>query len=73
MDSPSKKIKFLLRVEETTLEPLRAEAKRQEISLSQLLRDILNDYVADLTNEYGERITPVKKERASGGFRRQQW
>ena len=61
MDSPSKKIKFLLRVEETTLEPLRAEAKRQEISLSQLLRDILNDYVADLTNEYGERITPVKK------------
>jgi hypothetical protein len=61
MDSSSKKVKFLLRVEETTLEPLRAEAKRQEISLSQLLRDILNDYVADLTNEYGERITPVKK------------
>jgi len=61
MNSLGKKVKFLLRVEETTLEPLRAEAKRQEISLSQLLRDILNDYVTHISNEYGERIHPVTK------------
>ena len=61
MNSLGKKVKFLLRVEETTLEPLRSEAKRQEISLSQLLRDILNDYVANISNEYRERVHPITK------------
>ena len=39
MDSPSKKIKFLLRVEGDILSTLRDMAKARQISLSQLLRD----------------------------------
>ena len=46
MGSRSKKKSFLLRVEEETLESLRIEAKVQGISLSQLLRDVLNRHVS---------------------------
>ncbi len=46
MGSRSKKKSFLLRVEEETLESLRTEAKVQGISLSQLLRDVLNRHVS---------------------------
>lgn len=46
MASPSEeKVKFLLRVEAGTLETLRTTASIRGVSLSQLLRDILNDYV----------------------------
>ena len=43
-----KKVKFLLRVEEDILETLRALAGTRQISLSQLLRDVLSDYVQNL-------------------------
>jgi len=46
MASPSEeKVKFLLRVEAGTLDTLRTTASVRGVSLSQLLRDILNDYV----------------------------
>ena len=49
MASPSKKIKFLLRVEGDILSTLRELAQANGMSLSQLLRDILGDYVEKLT------------------------
>ena len=49
MASPSDKVKFLLRVEGDILSTLRELAKSKEISLSQLLRDILRGYVNNLT------------------------
>jgi|TARA_R110000744_G_scaffold27830_1_gene67603 hypothetical protein len=67
MDSPSKKIKFLLRVEGDILSTLRDMAKARQISLSQLLRDILREYV-----ERGERLEvdePVTRPSASFGQR----
>ena len=49
MASPSDKVKFLLRVEGDILSTLRELATAKEISLSQLLRDILRSYVDRLT------------------------
>ena len=49
MASPSDKVKFLLRVEGDILSTLRELAEAREISLSQLLRDILRGYVNNLT------------------------
>lgn len=49
MGSPSKKVKFLLRVEGDILSTLRELAQVKSMSLSQLLRDILGDYVNKLT------------------------
>ena len=49
MASPSEKVKFLLRVEGDILSTLRELAEAREISLSQLLRDILRGYVNNLT------------------------
>lgn len=43
--SPSKKKQFLLRIEEDTLNRLRKIASVRGISVSQLFRDILCDYV----------------------------
>lgn len=48
-DSPSDKVKFLLRVEDDILSTLRGLAKADGMSLSQLLRDILGEYVNRLT------------------------
>ena len=48
MASPSEKVKFLLRVEGDILSTLRELAEAREISLSQLLRDILRGYVDEL-------------------------
>jgi hypothetical protein len=68
MASPSDKVKFLLRVEGDILSTLRELAKSKEISLSQLLRDILRGYVNNLTipipNEAQERnrLRRVKKQ-----------
>jgi len=55
------KKKFLLRVDESVLEDLRKEAKYQEISLSQLLRDILDDYVNHTNHRKRESNNPPKK------------
>jgi len=49
MDSPSSKVKFLLRVEGDILSTLRGLAKGKGVSTSQLLRDILREYVERLT------------------------
>jgi hypothetical protein len=68
MASPSDKVKFLLRVEGDILSTLRELAKSKEISLSQLLRDILRGYVNNLTipipNEAQKRnrLRRVKKQ-----------
>ena len=45
MDSPSKKVQFLLRVEGDILSALRGFAEEDGVSTSQLLRDILKSYV----------------------------
>jgi|TARA_R110001583_G_scaffold195390_2_gene372658 hypothetical protein len=60
MDSSSKKVKFLLRVEKDTLDSLRNTAKTRGVSLSQLLRDILNGYVEDIKTVRAPN-NPVKK------------
>ena len=49
MDSPSKKVQFLLRVEGDILSTLRGLAQENGVSMSQLLRDILREYVERLT------------------------
>ena len=64
MVSPSDKVKFLLRVEKDTLDSLRNMAETRGISLSQLLREILDDYVDDLRIVRAPK--PVKK-------REEQW
>tara|TARA_R110000744_G_scaffold114766_2_gene214703 strand:- start:617 stop:820 length:204 start_codon:yes stop_codon:yes gene_type:complete len=48
MDSPSKKVQFLLRVEGDILSTLRGLAQENCVSTSQLLRDILREYVERL-------------------------
>lgn len=60
MGSPSKKAKFLLRIEQETLDSLRNTAETRGVSLSQLLRDILNDYVEDIRTVRAPN-NPVKK------------
>jgi len=56
------KKKFLLRLDEDTLEALRSEAKYQGVSLSQLLRDVLDDYVKHVVHGTRSDYTkPVKK------------
>jgi len=68
MASPSEeKVKFLLRVEAGTLETLRTTASIRGVSLSQLLRDILNDYVRTIDRPIIEHrvdpySVPKKKE-----------
>tara|TARA_R100001224_G_scaffold106454_1_gene80971 strand:+ start:2066 stop:2290 length:225 start_codon:yes stop_codon:yes gene_type:complete len=68
MASPSEeKVKFLLRVEAGTLETLRSTASVRGVSLSQLLRDILNDYVrtmdlSDVEHKVDPYSVPKKKE-----------
>ena len=68
MASPSEeKVKFLLRVEAGTLETLRRTASVRGVSLSQLLRDILNDYVrtmdlSDVEHKVDPYSVPKKKE-----------
>ena len=68
MASPSEeKVKFLLRVEAGTLETLRSTASVRGVSLSQLLRDILNDYVrtmdpSDVEHKVDPYSGPKKKE-----------
>ena len=68
MASPSEeKVKFLLRVEAGTLETLRTTASVRGVSLSQLLRDILNDYVRTIDRPSIEHrvdpySVPKKKE-----------
>ena len=64
MVSPSDKVKFLLRVEKDTLDCLRNMAETREVSLSQLLREILSDYVEKIRTERAPN--PVKK-------REEQW
>lgn len=59
MVSPSDKVKFLLRVEKDTLDCLRNMAETRGVSLSQLLRDILSDYVKEIRTERAPN--PVKK------------
>jgi hypothetical protein len=49
MTSPSKKVQFLLRVEGDILSTLRGLAQENGVSTSQLLRDILREYVERLT------------------------
>ena len=48
MVSPSKK-SFLLRLEEETLDELRSLAKDCQIPLARLLRNILTDYLEDIS------------------------
>ena len=45
MDSPSKKVQFLLRVEGDILSALRGFAEEDGVSTSRLMRDILGAYV----------------------------
>ena len=59
MGSPSKKAKFLLRIEQETLDSLRNTAETRGVSLSQLLREILSDYVKEIRTERAPN--PVKK------------
>jgi len=60
-DSPSDKVKFLLRVEGDILSTLRELAEVREISLSQLLRDILRGYVDKLIEAPPSSSTVVRR------------
>ena len=62
-DSPSDKVKFLLRVEGDILSTLRGLAKENGLSLSQLIRDILGDYVNKLTEAASSSRTVTKKDK----------
>tara|TARA_R100000963_G_C4636561_1_gene100590 strand:- start:438 stop:644 length:207 start_codon:yes stop_codon:yes gene_type:complete len=62
-DSPSNKVKFLLRVEDDILSTLRGLAKANGMSLSQLMRDILGAYVNRLTETPSPSPTATKKEK----------
>ena len=69
MASPSDKVKFLLRVEGDILSTLRELATAKEISLSQLLRDILRGYVDRLTI----RVPAEVRERNKLRIKKQWW
>ena len=69
MASPSDKVKFLLRVEGDILSTLRELAKDKEVSLSQLLRDILRGYVDRLTI----RVPAEVRDRNKPRMRKQWW
>ena len=69
MDSPSDKVKFLLRVEGDILSTLRELATAKEISLSQLLRDILRSYVDRLTI----RVPAEVRDRNKPRMKKQWW
>lgn len=56
--SESKKIKFLLRVEEDVLQEVRDVAKARGVSVSELVRNVLRDYVEKATKESS---TPEKE------------
>ena len=62
MVSPSNKVKFLLRVEKDTLDSLRNTAKTRGVSLSQLLRDILSDYVENIKTVRAPNNPAKKRE-----------
>lgn len=49
MASPSKK-SFLLRLDEETLEKLRSLAEDNQMPLARLLRNILTDYLEDISS-----------------------
>lgn len=59
MASRGKKVAFLLRVEEDVLDTLRDLAKVREVSLSQLLRDILGGYVDKSTAPPSNQPVPM--------------
>ena len=69
MASPSDKVKFLLRVEGDILSTLRELATAKEISLSQLLRDILRGYVDRLTIQVPAEV----RERNKLRIKKQWW
>ena len=69
MASPSEKVKFLLRVEGDILSTLRELAEAREISLSQLLRDILRGYVNNLT----VRVPTEEQVRNRQRIKKQWW
>ncbi len=56
MASPSKK-SFLLRLDEETLEKLRSLAEDNQMPLARLLRNILTDYLEDVS------LTKPQKEK----------
>ena len=63
MASRGKKVAFLLRVEEDVLDTLRDLAKVREVSLSQLLRDILGGYVDKSTTTLSNQpVTMIRRE-----------
>ena len=63
MDSPSKKVQFLLRVEGDILSTLRGLAQDNGVSTSQLIRDILGEYVGKLTERPALPPTMKKKDK----------
>ena len=63
MASPSNKVKFLLRVEGDILSTLRGLAQANGMSLSQLMRDILGDYVEKLTEKPRSSPTVTKRSK----------
>ena len=66
--SPSKK-SFLLWMEKKRLDEIRSMAKEREISASQLLRDIIDEYIEGVV---APKPRPLPSRRQShGGTRRQ--
>tara|TARA_R100001086_G_C11820819_1_gene254039 strand:+ start:325 stop:522 length:198 start_codon:yes stop_codon:yes gene_type:complete len=56
--SESKKVKFLLRIEEDVLQEIRGLAKEGSVSVSELVRNVLKAYVEKVTSE----PSPPKQE-----------
>lgn len=63
MVSPSRKVKFLLRVEGDILSTLRGLAQENGVSTSRLMRDILGEYVGKLTETPAPSPTIKKKDK----------
>ena len=59
-DSPSKRVQFLLRIEEDLLEAIREEAKLHKVSASEIMRRIMHGYT----------FTPEKNKRKEERLRK---
>ena len=59
-DSPSKRVQFLLRIEEDLLDKIREEATLHKVSVSEIMRRIMHGYT----------FTPEKNKRKEERLRR---
>ena len=57
MDSPSRRVQFLLRIEEDLLNKIREEAALYDVSVSEMMRRIMHGYTftADRAKRRSER------------------